>query len=170
VATAEIAAEAIIAGEDRDSVTIRRIMKNGAAILLLLLCACASSTTTSSNDADAYIRTAAQRYTSAFNAGDAATVASFYTDDAVLTPPNMPATQGIAAIRGAVSGFLASHPTLSFSPDSITQNGDTATERGRYTLTAGGQTDHGTYTAVWKRQADGTWKMSADTVVSASGR
>jgi len=143
-------------------------MRNSAAIFLLLLCACASSTTTSSNDANAYIRSAAQRYTSAFNSGDVNGVAAFYTDDAVLTPPNMPATKGMAAIHDAISGFLAQHPTLSFAPDSITQNGDTATERGHYTMTAGGQTDHGTYTAVWKRQADGTWKMTSDTVVSGS--
>jgi uncharacterized protein (TIGR02246 family) len=143
-------------------------MKNGAAIFLLLLCACASSTTNSSSDADAYIRSAAQRYASAFNSGDVNGVASFYTNDAVLTPPKMPATRGMAAIHDAISGFLAQHPTLSFAADSITQNGDTATERGRYTMTSGGQTDHGTYTAVWKRQADGTWKMVSDTVVSGS--
>jgi len=141
-------------------------MKNGAAIFLLLLCACA---TTSSNDADAYIRSAAQRYMSAFNGGDTNAVTAFYADDAVLTPPNMAAAKGTAAIRAAVGGFLSAHPTLSFAPDSITQNGDTATERGHYTMTAGGQTDHGTYTAVWKRQADGSWKMVTDTVVSASG-
>jgi len=139
-------------------------MKNAVA-LSLFLAACATSTPT--NDADAYIRSAGQRFQSAFNAGNADAVAGFYADDAVLLLPNSPIARGSAAVRATMSGMTGMHPSLDFSPDRISQSGDMAYEVGHYTMTMGGNRDQGDYVAVWRRQPNGDWKMVADSVVSS---
>jgi len=139
-------------------------MKN-AVVLSLFLAACA--TTNSTNDADAYIRSAGQRFISAFNAGNADAVAGFYADDAVLLLPNSPIARGGAAVRDHMRAMAGMHPTLDFSPDRISQSGDMAYEVGHYTMTVAGNRDQGDYVAVWRRQPNGDWKMVADSVVSS---
>ena len=140
-------------------------MRNALMLPLLVLMGCAS--TMSSNDADAYIRTAADRFTRAFNAGNADAVAGFYADDAVLLLPNAPPARGNAAIHAAYAGVAGMHPTLDFAADRIAQAGDMAYETGHYTMTMGGNRDQGNYLAVWRRQSNGDWKMVADSVVSS---
>ena len=139
-------------------------MKN-AVVLSLFLAACA--TTNSTTDADAYIRSAGQRFISAFNAGNADAVAGFYADDAVLLLPNSPIARGATAIRDVTRGMASMHPSLDFSPDRIAQQGDMAYEVGHYTMTMAGNRDQGDYVAVWRRQPNGDWKMVADSVVSS---
>jgi ketosteroid isomerase-like protein len=93
--------------------------------------------------------------------------AAEYTENAVFMPPNQPAVEGRAAIRAWLAGFP---PMSAFSLTvlDIDGRGDLAYERGTYALTmaASGKTpamsDHGKYLAVRRRQADGSWLMSAD--------
>jgi len=132
--------------------------------LAFLISGCASMST---NDADAYIRSAEPRFISAFNAGNADAVAGFYSDDAVLLLPNAPVARGNAAIRTSFNGMSGMHPTLDFGPDRILQSGDMAYEVGHYTMTMGGNRDQGSYVTVWRRQANGDWKMVADSVNSS---
>jgi len=130
--------------------------------LSLLILGCAT-TGTMSNDADAYIRAAGPRFITAFNAGNADALSSFYADDAVMLAPNQPIAQGPAAIRTAYSGFFtAMHPTLNFAPDRIVQSGDYAYEYGHYTTTSSSGNDQGNYVTVWHRQSNGDWKIVAD--------
>lgn len=160
--SAAIAETAEIIGDDgRDRIGR---MKNALVLPLLVLVGCATST--SSNDADAYIRTAADRFVRAFNAGNSDAVTAFYADDAVLLLPNAPIARGKASIRGMVVAVAGQHPTLEFGPDRIAQSGDMAYETGHYTMTTGGNRDQGNYVAVWRRQSNGDWKMVADSVVS----
>src|SRR5438552_1008212 len=113
-------------------------MRNALVLPLLLLTACATTSTMSSNDAEAYIRGAEPRFITAFNAGNADAVASFYADDAVLLIPNAPIARGNAAIRDAFAAhFGAMHPSLNFGPDRIVQSGDVAYEYGHYTMQMG---------------------------------
>jgi|SRR5438128_701296 len=136
-------------------------------LLSILFTACATYTT-SSNDADTYIRSAEPRFITAFNAGNADSVASFYTDDAVLLIPNAPIARGNAAIRDAYRGaFSAMRPTLNFAPDRIVQSGDVAYEYGHYTMQMGSTNDQGNYITVWRRQPNGDWKMVEDSVNSS---
>jgi ketosteroid isomerase-like protein len=121
---------------------------------------------TSSNDADAYIRSAEPRFISAFNAGNADAVAAFYTDDAVLLVPNAPIARGNAAIRDAFRAHGAG-ATLNFAPDRIVQSGDVAYEYGHYTMGMGSMNDQGNYVTVWRRQANGDWKIVEDSVNSS---
>ncbi len=93
--------------------------------------------------------------------------AALYAEDAVLMPPNQPAVEGRAAIRAWLAGFP---PMAAFSltPIEIDGHGDLAYVRGTYTLTiaASGKTpampDHGKYVDVRRRQADGSWLITAD--------
>lgn len=146
-------------------------------VLALLISGCMASTspmsTTASMDAENYIRSAGPRFMRAFNAGDAATVATFYSDDAVMMQPNMDLATGSMAIRNATSGFLTSmHPTLSFTPDKIMQSCDLAYEYGHYTMqmTPSGGTamnDRGNYVTVWRRMPNGDWKIVVDSVATS---
>jgi ketosteroid isomerase-like protein len=131
----------------------------------VLIAGCA---TMSSNDADSYIRSAEPRFITAFNAGNADAVAAFYADDAVLLLPNAPISRGSAAIRNTFSAhFSAMHPNLNFGPDRIVQSGEVAYEYGHYTMGMGSMSDQGNYITVWRRQANGDWKIVEDSVNSS---
>lgn len=93
--------------------------------------------------------------------------AAEYAEDAVVMPPNQPAVEGRAAIRAWLTAF----PPMSAFDLTVVEikgRGDLAYERGTYALTiaASGKTaaisDHGKYLVVRRRQADGSWPVTAD--------
>ena len=95
---------------------------------------------------------------------------SHYTDDVVALPPNEPAAAGKEAVRKLMTGFLAS-PGLSVTwkvtSAQASKSGDLGYTHGTYEMTmndAKGKpmSDHGKYLEVWKKQADGSWKCTAD--------
>lgn len=147
-------------------------MKVFATILMvcsLALVGCATTATTSSNDADTYIRSAGSRFAEAFNRSDWNAVTSFYADDAVTLMPNADMTRGSAAIRQGFNAMSGMSPNLRITTDRVVQSGDLAYETGTYQMTmtpSGGTTtnDRGKYLTVWRRQADGTWKIVADMI------
>ena len=118
------------------------------------------------------IRDAADRFEQAMLAGDAATLSSFYTDDAVVLAQGQPKVEGIDAIRAefdAMSPEEARPTAFSLDPESIvvSESGDMAYDVGTFTYTGAGpdgteMTDNGKYMAIWKPTADGTWKIAAD--------
>jgi ketosteroid isomerase-like protein len=93
--------------------------------------------------------------------------AAEYAEDGVFMPPNQPAVEGRAAIR---AWFAAFPPMSAFNLTVVEVKGrsDLAYERGTWALTiaATGKTpaisDHGKFMAVRRRQADGSWPMTAD--------
>ena len=117
--------------------------------------------------APAEIAEAHRRLEQAFNRGDAAAVATLYTEDATLLPPGADILSG----RGAAQArWQAAYDTgarnLSLDPVSVETWGDAAREIGRFTLEApgqGGQTARveGKYVAVWRNTADG-WRLDTD--------
>jgi len=140
-----------------------------AVTVLVLLAAC--STTYVNNpggDAEAVIRQADVDFAAALNAGDVAKAMTYYTDDAVLLPPNAPAFRGKTAIQQFWTAFLATakfHVTL--TPDNVMQSCDMATEVGHYDLTitpnGGGPTatDTGKFAVTWKK-VGGQWLIAVD--------
>jgi len=99
---------------------------------------------------------------------------SFYVDDPVLFIPGAPAMVGKDAVRKAFQGFLGAQKlqleTSGLIID-VAASGDLAMERGSYTNTitdAKGKTttETGKLVLVWKKQADGSWKIAADTNAS----
>jgi len=102
----------------------------------------------------------------AFNAGDAAALADFFTDDAILMPANEPALVGKEAIQ---SWFQTIFDQFTFkwtaSTEEVEVAGDWAFERSTSTFTvtpkAGGEPifeDNTKDLNILKRQPDGAWK------------
>ena len=109
------------------------------------------------------------QFTAAVSRGDTATVASLYTEDAVVLPPNMPGARGRGELKKLFDGMFAQMgpPTLKLSTSDVTELGDTAYEVGTYTMKIqppGGAavSDTGKYVVIWKRQRDGDWKLHVD--------
>jgi ketosteroid isomerase-like protein len=95
---------------------------------------------------------------------------AFYGDDAVVLAPNAPMAMTKDDIHKSIANLLAL-PGLSVSWQTTkaeaSRSGDLAYTYGTYVLTANDasgkpSTDHGKYSEVWKKQADGTWKCVVD--------
>jgi ketosteroid isomerase-like protein len=89
----------------------------------------------------------------------------YYAPDAVVLPPNAARLEG----REAMAAFLASFPPMNvmeFEMMSMEGSGDMAYVVGRYHLEMEGPDgptmDDGKYIEIWKRQADGGWKIAYD--------
>jgi ketosteroid isomerase-like protein len=93
-------------------------------------------------------------------------VKAFYTDQAIVMPANDKAINGSAAIA---EWFKSLPPitNLKFDPQEIEGVGDLAYVRGTYSFTIappGGDafSDTGKYLEIWKKQADGSWRVERD--------
>lgn len=140
-----------------------------ALLVLLVFTGCASTMSSSTNDAQTYIQSTTPRFISSFNSGDWNAVSGYYADDAVLLMPNADAMRGTAAIRAGFNSMNGMNARLNLTSDRVVQSGDLAYETGTYTMSmtpSGGNAmnDRGKYLTVWRRQADGTWKIVADAI------
>ncbi len=99
---------------------------------------------------------------------------SLYMDDAVIFSPGTPAVIGKDNIHKFFERMLAA-PTMEFSFSDVTvdvaRSGDLAEDRGAVQVTTTDKngkpvTDGSQYVLVWKKQADGSWKVAADTSAS----
>ena len=119
---------------------------------------------------EATLRKLDDEWSKAAGAKDLEKTASFYTDDALVMPPNSPVLQGKDAARAmwkamfAVPGFGGGWKATKVE---VAKSGDLGWTTGPYEITetdANGKpmTDKGKYLAVWKKQADGSWKCVAD--------
>lgn len=109
----------------------------------------------------------------AFNEKDSAKVASFYTDDATLMPPNEPAVKGRQNIQAWFKGGIDQGLTdLKLTPTESSIRGDQAFEAGTYSIVVkagagqgatgkGSAVDSGKYVVVLKR-VGGEWKIAYD--------
>ncbi|MCP5111644.1 MAG: DUF4440 domain-containing protein [bacterium] len=103
----------------------------------------------------------------AYNAGDAAGVAAFYTDDTIQMPPNEPAVIGKEEIQSAGQRIFDQFTAeMAFSIDEVQVASDWAFSRGTYTATltprAGGEPGNegiGKGLDIYRRQPDGSSKI-----------
>jgi len=100
---------------------------------------------------------------------DAAGLNAFYAPDAVMMMSNMPAWKGQSEIQTNVAKMFADVDLkdVKFTTENVEVSGDLAVETGTYVMTvipkgAPPMPDEGKYITVWKRQADGTWKVFRD--------
>src|SRR5262245_15661169 len=143
-----------------------------AGFLLCVLASCrpSSESTGSAPAGDpAAVNNVRNEFISAFNAADAAKVASLYSMDAVIMPTHQPAIMGRDAIENYNKTFFQMYAaTISITPVETKVFGDRALDRGTYTIQltpkAGGSpmTDEGKYLVLLQRQADGSWKLTHD--------
>jgi uncharacterized protein (TIGR02246 family) len=103
--------------------------------------------------------------------GDAEAVSQLYMEDAILLPPNAAMAKGRKAIKDDFETMMKSWVKLTdmtLVTLEINGSGDFAYEVGNYAMTfeiPGGNppvSDTGKYLAIWKKQADNTWKYHVD--------
>jgi uncharacterized protein (TIGR02246 family) len=96
---------------------------------------------------------------------------SYYADDGQMFAPGAPPAVGKDSVRKTWSGLLTAPDfvSLTFAPTSVqvAQAGDMAYELGTYEMVMkdkkGKSTPQkGVYVVVWKKQADGSWKVEVD--------
>jgi ketosteroid isomerase-like protein len=112
-----------------------------------------------------------REWTAAVAAGDIERALAYWTDDAIVLPPDQPAVVGKVAIREfvrqatSIPGFsITWEPELAM----LSNDGDMAymVERNKVTFNdpAGDlQTQHGKAVTVWRRQPDRAWRCVVDT-------
>lgn len=117
------------------------------------------------------------QFSVAFKAGDATKAASFYAEDAVSMSPNSEPATGHAAIeKGYAEVFKALGKVEDFTAQSkdVAAYADHIIDIGTYAMSftpAGAKEavkDHGSFMNYWRKQADGSWKIYRDAIVSAT--
>jgi len=103
------------------------------------------------------------------NASDAAGLASLYTNDAVLMPPNQAAVTGNQAIESWFQTTFDQFTTeFTVASEELEVVGDWAFDWGAYmtalTPKAGGEPteDRGKYIVILRKQVDGSWRIARD--------
>ncbi len=120
---------------------------------------------------EAAIRTADADFAKAAAAKDLDKCMSLYEDDAVLFSPGSPAVTGKDNIRNVIQRMQGIQLTINVASVDVARSGDLALDRGTVqsavTDKKGKTTAHTSeYVLVWKKQADGAWKVAADTSAS----
>jgi ketosteroid isomerase-like protein len=119
---------------------------------------------------DAVTRTA-QEILAAIEAKDSAKVNSYYAPDAVIATAGRPAAKDGRAVSKAIRDDIADpnfKMSLSNEKTEVAGSGDLAYRRGTFTITfTNPQTKQvenaaGTYLTVFRKQADGSWKVVED--------
>ena len=120
------------------------------------------------------IREADKAWNAAAQAKDPEKFTAAYADDAVLMLPNSPEMSGKTAIHDAITTFMKDPAfALSFETKSVevAKSGDLAFELGTYSVTSTDEktkkpvTAKGHGVTIWKKQADGSWKVRIDAPV-----
>jgi uncharacterized protein (TIGR02246 family) len=102
-------------------------------------------------------------------AGDPQPYVNNYADDGISMNPGAPATTGKAATLAMFQQMMqgAKLSDISFTTQDVVVSGDLAVEHGVYKWTVtptGGPAmpDSGKFLTVWRKQADGSWKIIRD--------
>lgn len=150
----------------------------GVLIGALVVASCAQQPVPQQPDTraeeEATIRASVKEWSAAAQAKDAAKFVSFYAEDGVIMLEDGPDIHGMAAIREGIGGMMQDpNFALSFEADNVVvaRSGDLAYETGHYTMTLTGPdtkpaTEQGHYVVVWRKQADGAWRVAVDVPVS----
>jgi uncharacterized protein (TIGR02246 family) len=148
------------------------------AILALALCAplaaCdqggGNATAGNSSSAAWSVKDVERDMLAAYKALDPAKVASFYTADAEIMVPNMPETKGADAAKSLAEQFKDPNFSLGFdnTRTEVSASGDMAFTRGIFHVTYTNPATKkmgvmdGSYVTVFRKQADGSWKVVQD--------
>ena len=104
----------------------------------------------------------ATEFAAAYSAHDAAKIAAFYANDAVLMPPNEPMIKGRDSIEAYYTEqFARGGVRLRLSPLESRVTGDRAFEMGTAIATLGSYSDNGKYIVIYKRVGR-DWKIAYD--------
>jgi uncharacterized protein (TIGR02246 family) len=106
-------------------------------------------------------------FSEAFNANDLNAIVSLYEPEATLVPQPGQTVRGHAAIRQALTAFLAMKPRFAFQSIKALESGDLAILFSSWTLAGAGPDGNavsmaGKTTDVVRRQKNGTWLLVSD--------
>jgi len=151
------------------------MMSTQTAVLFALIVASSSTAYAGSQgddqsvrEAQAAIEAANARFSEAFARGDAKALSAMYTSDAIAFPPDSEMIRGNEAIGEFWKATRDSGVRgAALTTIEVGRSGDVAYEVGKVSLTiqpAGKEptTAVAKYVVVWKRQADGSWKLHRD--------
>lgn len=122
-------------------------------------------------DAKAAVEQAEEAVLAAFQAKDAERLATHYTEDATVMMAGQAPASGRQAIAESLGGFMKDpNFSIDFTNDAtqVAGSGDLAYTRGSYTVsythpqTKQKTSERGSYVSVFKRGADGQWKVVED--------
>jgi len=154
------------------SVLKARITFSIFVLVLSASAACQTQTTPDTRAADeSALRSADNEWSKTAASKNLEKTVSYYSDEAIVMPPNSPLATGKEAIHTLwksmidAPGFAVNWKATKVE---VARSGELGYVSGTYELTendASGKpmTDKGKYLEVWKKQADGTWKCVADT-------
>ena len=114
------------------------------------------------------VPTSPEKFTTAFNNGDAESLAKLYTEDAALLPPHFFRVEGRQDIQDFwQAAFDAGVTGITIEKVESEVRGDTAYETGAFSYTARGEDGllvpaSGKYIVIWKHGADGQWRLHRD--------
>ena len=147
-------------------------MKTRTASYVLAALIALTSATFAGGDAkiEQALRDLDAQWSQAAGAKDVTKAVSYYSDDAIVLPPNQRSITGKDGIRQMWQGLLDSVDKISWKPTRVVvaKSGDMAFVTGTYEITpkstgSGSATaDRGKYLVAWEKQPDGTWKCGAD--------
>ena len=141
-----------------------------ACFAFLWLALLITPSTADTQAAEQTLRDLDVQWSAAAGAKNVEKTVSFYSDDAMVMPPNAPADTTKEAIRKGWQDLLAT-PGLVISWKTakveVAKSGDLAFLSGTYEVTINDPSgkpvnDHGKYVEVWEKQADGKWKCATD--------
>jgi ketosteroid isomerase-like protein len=143
----------------------RLVLATGIVFVALISARAASD----SSSIERALRKLDSQWSAAASAKNLDQVVSYYSSDAIVLAPNMPLANTGGAIRKIWKGELNGMISGGWKPTRIevTKSGEMAYISGTYTWVGKGadgkeMKDKGKYLEVWKKQADGSWKCSAD--------
>jgi ketosteroid isomerase-like protein len=96
----------------------------------------------------------------AYNRGDSAACASNYLEDGAVLAPNQPTILGKQAVEGFYKGMIEElGGTGRLEIVEVGAEGDLAYQSATYSFESNEGSDAGKVVEVYKRQADGSWKI-----------
>ena len=122
------------------------------------------------------VEAALAEWAAAFNRGDAVAVAGLYTEGAIVMPPDIEMVRGRQGIQELWQTMIQRGlKDIVFTTVEVQTDGNTAYEIGRVSLTLYAKDQapkpmSSKYVVVWKRQADGSWKLHVDIWNSAPAK
>ena len=120
--------------------------------------------------AQAQVRAADAEWAKAAESKQLDAMVAYYSDDAIVLPPNEPVAKGKDAVKAAL-GPMFSAPGFSLTwkatDAGAAKSGEMGYTVGTYDMTMNDakgnpMPDHGKYVTIWKKQADGSWKAAVD--------
>lgn len=136
-----------------------------ALALMLLFPCCQQQKACELSEADRQlIEETAYKYNKLWNeTADVAAYIQYYATDAIVLAPNEKTIQGHEAI--ALWGESSTAITIHFDTYELEGSDNMAYARGKYTIALrenGLAVDEGKFIEIWKKQSDGSWKVSHD--------